>query len=89
MKKLIEIPASLRLEVPADMSQEDMTKLVKALTYGDFAVYPDSSSGSLMQETKEHLLIDADDSLDKLVEQISVVDLWATENKFEVTQHCQ
>lgn len=85
-KKLVEIPTTLRLEVPADMKLSDVERLVEELTIGDFAVYPDSSSGSLKSETKNHLLVNADKSLDTLANQISEVDLWASENKYKITE---
>lgn len=83
-KKLIEVPAYMRLEVPANMSKADIQALVTLLTYGDFAVYPDDASGSLTAETIDHLNVNATEHEKEIIKKITCVDLWANENKYEI-----
>jgi len=85
-QKLIEIPANLRLTVPADMSEADIEKMVKVLTMGDFAVYPDDAKGSLVAEVVDHLNVGDDKELGLLTKQISDVDLWASDDTYQVTE---
>ncbi|ELP5729229.1 hypothetical protein QTV44_002495 [Vibrio vulnificus] len=85
MNKFIEIPATLRLEVPSTLDQADVQRLVDVLTVGDFAVYADSDSASLTDVIKNYLLIDADPSLVRLVESIKA-DLWASVNSHKISE---
>ena len=84
--KLIIIPTDLRIEVPIDMSDEDIASVVRSLSYGDFAIYPDDASGSLKKETLEHILTreETGNNVSGLVKQISTVDLWSNEHTFSI-----
>lgn len=83
-KKLIVIPTNLRIEVPANMSEADIQKLVNELNIGDFAISPDNAKSTLKSETIEHIKVSDNPEVLTLADQISDVDLWANSDTHEV-----
>lgn len=85
--KLIAIPVTLRLEVPANLSEDDIKKLVANLTVGDFGIYPDDRTGSLKEEVKDHIESNGDDEDTlRLTSQIKDVDLWAESDNYTIIE---
>ncbi len=84
--KLVAIPTTLRLEVPSDMSDEAIKKLVDALTIGDFAIYPGDTNKSLISQVIEHSTVEPDIEIESVVNQVSSVDLWSAGNEYSVIE---
>ncbi len=82
--KLVTIPTTLRLEVPSDMSDDAIKKLVGALTIGDFAIYPDDTNKSLISQVIEHSTVEPNIDIENAVKQVSSVDLWSVGNEYSV-----
>ncbi|KAA1252805.1 hypothetical protein F0M16_20960 [Vibrio cholerae] len=84
--KLVTIPTTLRLEVPSDMSDDAIKKLVGALTIGDFAIYPDDTNKSLISQVIEHSIVEPNIDIENAVKQVSSVDLWSAGNEYNVIE---
>lgn len=83
-EKLVAIQTTLRLHVPADMSEDQIKKFVSNLTTGDFAIYPDSAKGSLKEEIIDHINVNSDKETEEATKRIKDVDLWSENSSYEI-----